>query len=120
MSWMMLGSTSRKETKPPESDWAWALEEIAVNTIAIRIDFTRSIHIVMAGLVPAIHALFAAAMQERGCPGHRRAEATPSSGRLCPGMTDRCGSRLRRDVKTDQGITHRLGIGPCPPSHPRL
>ena len=25
--------------------------------------------------------------ERRGCPGHRLAEATPSFGRLCPGMT---------------------------------
>jgi len=38
----------------------------------------------MAGLVPVIHVFDAE--ERRGCPGHRRAEATPSFGRLCPGM----------------------------------
>ena len=33
---------------------------------------------VMAGLVPAIH-VFNKGSRRRGCPGHRRAEATPSS-----------------------------------------
>src|SRR5260221_12706647 len=42
---------------------------------------------VMAGLVPAIHVFLAAPLSRPGCPGHRRAEATPSFGRLCPGMT---------------------------------
>jgi hypothetical protein len=41
---------------------------------------------VMAGLVPAIHVLFDGAV-ERGCPGHRQAEAMPFFERLCPGMT---------------------------------
>src|ERR1700730_17591784 len=42
----------------------------------------------MAGLVPAIHVLLAARSQKKAwMPGHRRAEATPSFGRLCPGMT---------------------------------
>jgi len=40
---------------------------------------------VMAGLVPAIYVFLVAAIR-RGWPGHRRAEATPSFGRLCPGM----------------------------------
>jgi hypothetical protein len=42
----------------------------------------------MAGLVPAIHVFLGAAAIRRGCPGHRRAEATPSFGRLSPGMTN--------------------------------
>jgi len=35
---------------------------------------------------PAIHVFPAWKPPRRGCPGHRRAEATPSFGRLCPGM----------------------------------
>ena len=38
---------------------------------------------------PGIHVFTAAQQERRGCPGHRRAGATPSFGRLCPGMTDR-------------------------------
>jgi predicted RNA-binding protein with PUA-like domain len=42
----------------------------------------------MAALVAAIHVLILMqAKQGRGWPGHRRAEATPSFGRLCPAMT---------------------------------
>src|SRR5216683_4756061 len=41
----------------------------------------------MAGLDPAIHAFPILTVEERGCPAHRRAEATPSFGRLWPGMT---------------------------------
>jgi hypothetical protein len=51
--------------------------------------------LVMPGLVPGIHVL-AATKEGRGWPGDRRAEATPSFGRLCPAMTER-GSHLRRD-----------------------
>src|SRR5277367_2765341 len=40
----------------------------------------------MAGLDPAIHVL-AAKEVRRGCPRHRRAEATPFFERLCAGMT---------------------------------
>src|ERR1700730_3617102 len=43
--------------------------------------------LVMAGLVPPIHVLGEQDKGRRGCPGHRRAEATPSFGRLCPDMT---------------------------------
>src|SRR4051812_5773428 len=49
----------------------------------------------MAGLDPAIHVFLARERQSRGCPGHRRAEATPSFRRLCPGMTIAiCGGTL--------------------------
>ncbi|MDA9465673.1 hypothetical protein XH87_14060 [Bradyrhizobium sp. CCBAU 53415] len=47
----------------------------------MRTDSTR----VMAGLDPAIHVEPRA--REPWMPGHRRAEATPSFGRLRPGMT---------------------------------
>ncbi len=36
--------------------------------------------------MPGIH-VFTAWQERRGWPGHRRAEATPSFGRLCPAMT---------------------------------
>jgi hypothetical protein len=49
----------------------------------------------MAGLVPAIHVLFVANLDRRGCPALRRAEATPFFERLWPGMTD-----LNVSVKT--------------------
>jgi len=39
----------------------------------------------MAGLVPAIHVLDTGKAR-RGCPRLRRAEATPSFGRLCAGI----------------------------------
>src|SRR5712675_298665 len=42
---------------------------------------------VMPGPVPGIHVFLAIGCQRRGWPGHRRAEATPSFGRLCPAMT---------------------------------
>src|ERR1700730_11379702 len=42
----------------------------------------------MPGLVPGIHVFPVAGCQRRGWPGHRRAEATPSFGRLCPAMTE--------------------------------
>src|SRR5215471_6421342 len=49
----------------------------------------------MPGLVPGIHDLLSHLTQKgRGWPGHRRAEATPSFGRLCPAMT-----RWRHPVK---------------------
>jgi hypothetical protein len=41
----------------------------------------------MPGLVPGIHDLLPLSQERRGWPGHRRAEATPSFGRLCPAMT---------------------------------
>jgi hypothetical protein len=41
----------------------------------------------MPGLVPGIHVLAAYLQKRRGWPGIRRAEATPSFGRLCPAMT---------------------------------
>jgi len=44
-------------------------------------------NIVMTGLDAAIHVLLGAIPQGVGCPGDRRAEATPSFRRLCPGMT---------------------------------
>jgi hypothetical protein len=43
---------------------------------------------VMPGLVPGIHVFIAEQQEERGWPGHRQAEATPSFGRLCPAMTE--------------------------------
>jgi len=48
--------------------------------LAIFTDF-----IVMPGLVPGIHVFFEA--RKAWVVGHRRAEATPSFGRLCPAMT---------------------------------
>jgi hypothetical protein len=36
---------------------------------------------------PGIHVLPAEIQRRRGWPGHRRAKATPSFGRLCPAMT---------------------------------
>ena len=41
----------------------------------------------MPGLVPGIHVSTRRQQGRRGWPGHRRAEATPSFGRLCPAMT---------------------------------
>jgi hypothetical protein len=43
--------------------------------------------VVMAGLDPAIHAFALPEKVSRGCPAHRRAEATPFFERLWPGMT---------------------------------
>jgi len=40
----------------------------------------------MPGLVPGIHVLTVSPQERRGWSGHRRAEATPSFGRLCPAM----------------------------------
>jgi hypothetical protein len=40
--------------------------------------------LVMPGLVPDIHVLLPPEKGRRGWPGHGRAEATPSFGRLCP------------------------------------
>src|ERR1700692_1539391 len=36
---------------------------------------------------PVVRTLAARGPSTYGCPGHRRAEATPSFGRLSPGMT---------------------------------
>src|ERR1700722_2400024 len=49
---------------------------------------------VMAGLVPATRVL-TASRKKTWMPGHRRAEATPSFGRLCPGMTALKGLRAK-------------------------
>jgi hypothetical protein len=46
---------------------------------------TQGLLPVMAGLVPAIHGFGEPEQRKRRCPGHRRAQATPSFGRLCPG-----------------------------------
>jgi len=40
----------------------------------------------MAGFIPAIRVLPIGNVRRRGCPGHRRAGATPFFERLCPGM----------------------------------
>src|SRR5277367_4715699 len=50
----------------------------------------------MPGLVPGTHVLKTTHKQERGWPGHRRAEATPSFGRLCPVMTQVGRTRIAR------------------------
>src|SRR5260221_3843977 len=58
----------------------------------------------MPGLDPGIHVFLLGGYRRRGWPGHRRAEATPSFGRLCPAMTGQklggkarpCAKRLRR------------------------
>jgi hypothetical protein len=42
----------------------------------------------MPGLVPGIHVFLSRHCEEKTwMAGHRRAEATPSFGRLCPAMT---------------------------------
>jgi hypothetical protein len=43
---------------------------------------------VITGLVPVIHVLFLFQEAKTWMAGHRRAEATPSLGRLCPAMTE--------------------------------
>jgi hypothetical protein len=43
--------------------------------------------LVMPGLVPGIHVLTSVVAGKTWMAGHRRAEATPSFGRLCPAMT---------------------------------
>src|SRR6202790_3742257 len=64
----------------------------------------------MPGLVPGIHVFFFAANRQGWMAGHRRAEATPSFGRLCPAMTN----GMRNSIMA----THKLlllpgdGIGP--------
>jgi hypothetical protein len=45
--------------------------------------------LVMAGLVPAIHAFFTEAHQDVDARDIGAAEATPFFERLCPGMTER-------------------------------
>src|SRR5207253_2069307 len=51
---------------------------------------------VMPGLVPGIH-VFGFAERKTWMAGHRRAEATPSYGRLCPAMT-----RISRQLDVPQ------------------
>src|SRR2546428_12005341 len=46
------------------------------------------------GLVPGIHVFLVRRKASRGWPGHRRAAATPSFGRLCPAMTEQLQSDL--------------------------
>jgi hypothetical protein len=41
----------------------------------------------MPGLVPGIHVFLLLSAVKTWMAGHRRAEATPSFGRLCPAMT---------------------------------
>src|SRR6266487_6884326 len=41
----------------------------------------------MPGLDPGIHVLVSMHVRKTWMAGHRRAEATPSFGRLCPAMT---------------------------------
>jgi hypothetical protein len=48
---------------------------------------------VMPGLVPGIHVLLCS-RAKTWMAGHRRAEATPSFGRLCPAMTKKGQSRV--------------------------
>jgi hypothetical protein len=45
------------------------------------------LNLVMPGLVPGIHDLTPIAAEKTWIAGHRRAEVTPSYGRLCPAMT---------------------------------
>src|SRR5882724_5748071 len=53
----------------------------------------------MPGLVPGIHVFTMQQLERRGWPGHRRAEATPSFGRLRPAMTKKRISQIRlRDL----------------------
>src|SRR5216683_8020240 len=44
----------------------------------------------------------------RGCPGHRRAEATPSFGRLCPGMTSYSLAQSRHEPERDAAEQERI------------
>jgi uncharacterized protein len=52
----------------------------------------------MPGLVPGIHVLLSRGTKT-WMAGHRRAEATPSFGRLCPAMT------LWRKRRNNHGIS---------------
>src|SRR5260370_14287595 len=67
---MILGSISRRNTKPPGSVCAEADEAIAAMARTITILFTQADpSVVMAGLVPAIHVLFLKAGEGTWMPG---------------------------------------------------
>src|ERR1700674_2494784 len=59
----------------------------AVSMASVMCVLSSSARPVVPGLVPGIHVLQHLRERSRGWPGHRRAEATPSFGRLCPAMT---------------------------------
>jgi hypothetical protein len=74
----------------------------------------------MPGLVPGIH-VFADLGRKTWMAGHRRAEATPSFGRLCPAMTNhRFGfSPVTNGLESVKKTYQVAGVGagpfmPCP------
>src|SRR5207302_5898729 len=74
--------------------------------------------------LPAIHAFPCLFQARTWMPGHRRAEATPSFGRLCPGMTEeRCvvAQAIERALCLALGVehcrTHGLGGRLAGPHH---
>src|ERR1700674_845544 len=66
----------------------------------------------MRGLDPRIHHSSKDFIETDGLPGHRRAEATPSFGRLCPAMTSVPSLLLLRpligDAPDDGGLAEFL------------
>jgi len=61
----------------------------------------------MPGLVPGIH-VFASAESKTWMAGHRRAEATPSFGRLCPAMTEGMVTEWSRFVAPIHQVAQRV------------
>jgi hypothetical protein len=56
--------------------------------------------VVMPALVAGIHAFAISQQERRGCADHRRSEATPFFGRLCPAMT------MEREVVAENSPRH--------------
>src|SRR5882757_7882749 len=64
----------------------------------------------MRGLVPGIHVFAVSQPRKTWMAGHRRAEATPSFGRLCPAMTEN-GSTAEKPSRVPRVEAFLL---PCP------
>src|SRR3979411_2593906 len=94
MSWMMVGSISRRYAKPPGRPCALACE--ATTTSAITIALTILPPAVMAGLVPAIHVFFTV---------------------NCTEDVDARAKRGHDEEWTDRGITRNRFIRACPAWH---
>src|SRR6185295_18844011 len=62
----------------------------------------------MPGLVPGIH-VFGGADREAWMAGHRRAEATPSFGRLCPAMTAAFSGDFLKRERADSALVRWPG-----------
>src|SRR5580704_3058399 len=94
---MMEGSMSRRKTNPPGKVCALAAgAEAAMARAITNMRTKRPPLVVMAGLVPAIHALFTVNFKEDVDARHKAGH----------------------DEKgTDRGISRKHPIRPCPPQH---